>query len=103
MAKPTKQQEQSTSPLDAAFVAATGKSVGATVTSWEQGGDWTAVARALDAVAQHGGAVMLGRTRDGGQLTVGIYLKGDKTTHYFDNTEQALTYLDAVGNIAGAL
>jgi hypothetical protein len=46
---------------------------------------------------------MLGRTRDGGQLTVAIYLRGEKVVHYFDNSEQALDYLEGVANIGGAL
>jgi hypothetical protein len=50
-----------------------------------------------------GGAIMLGRTRDGGQLTVAVYVNGDKRTHYFDNAGQALDFLDAVSEIAGAL
>jgi hypothetical protein len=103
MAKPTKEQQHSTSPLDAAYVRATGRQSASQAYSWTTAGDWTALPRALIALEDAGGAVMLGRTRDGGQLTVAIYYRGEKNTHYFDNAEQALDYLEGVSNIAGAL
>jgi hypothetical protein len=103
MAKPTKEQQHSTSPLDAAYVRATGRQSAAQVYSWSTAGDWTALPRALIAIESAGGAIMLGRTRDGGQLTVSVYYNGEKKTHYFDNVEQALDYLEGVANIAGAL
>jgi hypothetical protein len=103
MAKPTKEQQNSHSPLDAAYVRATGRQSGTQAYSWSTAGDWSAVPRALLAIEDVGGAIMLGRTRDGGQLTVAVYYRGEKTTHYFDNAEQALDYLEGVSNIAGAL
>ncbi len=103
MAKPTKQQESSTHPLDAAYCQATGRQSDKQAFSWTTAGDWEAVPRALIAIESAGGAIMLGRTRDGGQLTVAVYVNGYKKTHYFDNSEQALDFLDAVSEIAGAL
>ncbi len=103
MAKPTREQKHSESPLDAAYVQATGRQSGQQSHSWETGGDWSAVPRLLIALESVSGAVMFGRTRDGGQLTVAIYHNGDKTTHYFDNTGQVLDYLASVANISGAL
>jgi hypothetical protein len=103
MAKPTREQQNSTSPLDAAYVRATGRQSSKQAYSWTTAGDWSALARALIAIEDNGGAIMLGRTRDGGQLTVAIYLRGEKVVHYFDNSEQALDYLEGVANIGGAL
>ena len=103
MAKPTRDQKHSDSPLDAAYVQATGRQSDHVTCSWETGGDWSAVPRVLIALASAGGAVMFGRTRDGGQLTVAIYHNGDKATHYFDNASQVLDYLESVANISGAL
>jgi len=103
MAKPTKQQQNSHNPLDAAYVRATGRQSEKAEYFWTTEGDWTAVPRALIALQQVGGAIMLGRTRDGGQLTVAVYQNGEKGTWYFDNAEQALDFLEGVSNISGAL
>lgn len=103
MAKPTSAQKNSHSPLDAAYVRATGRTTDANKPSWSSAGDWSVMGRAMIELEPHGGAIMLGRTRDGGQLTVAIYLRSDKVTHYFDNQDQALDYLEGVCSMGGAL
>jgi hypothetical protein len=103
MAKPTAQQKLKGNPLDAAFMHATGKSGKGVEAHWNQSGDWEALGELLAALESVGGAVMLGRTRDGGQLTVALYHNGEKQAHYFDNQTEALVYVRAVVEVAGAL
>jgi hypothetical protein len=103
MAKPTAAQKNSTSPLDAAFLQATGKATRGHEARWESSGDWSAVGRAMQALFQVDGALQLGRTRNGTQLTVTVFHNGKKTPQYFDTCSEALEYISLVGELAGAL
>lgn len=50
---------------------------------------------ALDCVLRQGGAIRIGRTRDGGAWAIGIYGDGDKPyTEYVQGSEDINKYLD---------
>jgi hypothetical protein len=59
----------------------------------------------ITAVAQKGGALRLGYTRDGGAYAIGIYGDGDPYTEYISPTEDVNEHLRSIasdfGNVTG--
>jgi hypothetical protein len=60
------------------------------------GVDGSVLAKAVAAVARHGGAIRLGYTRDGGAYAVGIYGDGEPFTEYIPPSEDLTAYLKGV-------
>lgn len=68
--------------------------------------DWAAcdavkLVSAIKAVTQHGYAIRLGYTRDGGALAIGILGDGEPFTEYVRPTEDIDLYLDGLASDYG--
>jgi len=61
--------------------------------------NWWAVIAATEALLEHGGALRLGKTRDGGAWAIGVYLGDDYATEYVRPSED---FRDAVREIVAA-
>lgn len=68
------------------------------VASWELV-DWQALMALVMAFADEGGAIRIGRTRDGGAWAIGVYLDDDYATEYVRPNED---FADALNEIAEA-
>ena len=61
--------------------------------------DGTRMLRAIEAISRNGGAVRLGKTRDGGAYSIGIYGDGPEPyTEYFRPADDVVEALEQLGN-----
>lgn len=58
--------------------------------------DWRRVMALTVTMADHDGAVRIGRTRDGGAIALGMYRGDDYATEYIRPTEDAAKALDDI-------
>lgn len=61
--------------------------------------DWSALTALLIEIVDAGGALRIGRTRDGGAWAIGVYLDNDYATEYIQSKE---VFSEALGEIAAA-
>jgi len=67
----------------------------AATVSWDDA-NWYAVISLTEALSRRGGAVRLGKTRDGGAYALGIYLGDDYATEYIRGAEDFTEAIDEI-------
>lgn len=75
-----------------------GRRVNGGTTDWREF-DWTRAAALTMAIADEGGALRIGRTRDGGAWAFGVYMGDDYATEYVRPSED---FAQALSEIAQA-
>lgn len=61
--------------------------------------DWAALAILTEEMAQVGGAVRIGLTRDLGAWALGMYMEGDYAVEYIRPGEETATAIDEIARV----
>lgn len=99
MAAPTRQKDNpSKQPSKLAKYAKLSSKRSPNAMQWSEcDPEW--VLKALHAVAEEGGALILGKTRDGGALAITLLFDGNKTTFYASDRKAAYDVLKDLADV----